>query len=122
MTDRQSVHTVSFRRRDSVAKSFKISSVPGVMSRCDCGSSREASPVSATRLVQTDKDDLTHEQQLRWSHSHTGVQQTRELPNTDYFELVLFARRNLRIYFVIKQAYSDSYTQYLMRIGFVSMG
>jgi len=34
------------------------------------------------RLVQTDKDDLTHEQHLRWSHTHTGVQQTKELANT----------------------------------------
>ena len=57
----------------AIANSFKISSVEGVVSRCDCRSSREASPVSA---VQTDKNDLTHKQHLCWSHWSLTDQRT----------------------------------------------
>ena len=113
-------HTISFRRRASVANSFKISSVAGVRSCEDVIAEVPEKPVQC-RLVQTDKDDLTHKEYPRWSHVSSTDQRTVKYN----FELAFFAGRNWRKDFYNKEAYSDLCPVPILRlscyIAFVSV-
>jgi len=73
------------------------------------------------RLVQTDKDDLTHKEYPRWSHVSSTDQRTVKYN----FELAFFAGRNWRKDFYNKEAYSDLCPVPILRlscyIAFVSV-